>query len=84
MHIRLRDDLAGSHVHTRVFVGPDADHLALAGTTVLRVGEWQALWCALSLGVDLMGAEHITFDHPDADTIVKEINDADQTVQTPA
>lgn len=41
MVVKLISARRGEHVEERVFVGPDADHLAYAGTLTLRVGEWQ-------------------------------------------
>lgn len=52
MIIKLRSELRGNHVHERVFVGPDADHLALAGKLVFHVGEWQSFGAVLLLGAD--------------------------------
>jgi hypothetical protein len=37
-------------VEIRLFTGPDPDHLQLAGTLRLRVGEWQLLGTALLFG----------------------------------
>lgn len=50
MVIKLRSIRRGEHVHEGVFVGPDRDHLAFAGTLILRIGEWQLFEAALSLG----------------------------------
>ena len=50
MIIKLRSERRGAHVHERVFVGPDSDHLALAGVLIFNVGEWQAFGAALGLG----------------------------------
>lgn len=38
--VRYRFAVLGAHVHVRMFVGPDADHLALAGSFVMRDDEW--------------------------------------------
>lgn len=38
--VRYRFKLLGGHVHARVFVGPDGDHLALVGNLVMREEEW--------------------------------------------
>jgi hypothetical protein len=40
MVIKLRERLAGGHVHGDVFMGPDAEHLANCGRLVMRVDEW--------------------------------------------
>jgi hypothetical protein len=41
----------GEHnIHVRLFIGPDSEHLALSGTLVFRVGEWQFFGAALILG----------------------------------
>ena len=50
MIIKLRSERRGAHVHELVFVGPDADHLALAGVLVFDVGQWQLFGAALKLG----------------------------------
>jgi hypothetical protein len=50
MVIRLRDEVRGNRVHSRVYIGPDGEHLQLAGSLVLDVGEWQLLGAALLLG----------------------------------
>jgi len=39
MAIKVRKEILGSHVHLAVFVGPDEDHLALAGRLVMRIEE---------------------------------------------
>lgn len=52
MIIKLKSELLGNHIHERVFVGPDEDHLALAGMLTFHVGEWQLFGAALLLGAD--------------------------------
>ena len=54
MIIKIYSELEGEHVHDRVFVGPDEDHLALAGTLAFRMGEWQSFGAALLLGAERM------------------------------
>ncbi len=54
MIIKMRSMRLGEHVHEQVFVGPDEEHLALAGTLILRMGEWQSLGAALLLGAERM------------------------------
>ena len=65
---KLYSERRGDHVHQRVFAGPDADHLALCGTLVFRIGEWQEFGAALLLGseqtsgqikVVLVGSEEV-------------------------
>ena len=69
MHIRLRSKRKGDHVHTRVFMGEDLDHLALCGTLVLYVGEWQIFGAALSMEAkETLG--QLTFDAPDQNDVV--------------
>lgn len=46
--IRVRYRQAGGHVDARVFVGPDTDHFALAGTLCLREEEWHGFIDGLS------------------------------------
>ena len=69
MHIRLRSERKGEHVHTTVFVGEDANHLANAGDLVLRVGEWQAFGTALRLGAKQMG--DVIVDSPGDENVIK-------------
>jgi len=40
MVIKLKDDLLGSHVLVRVFMGEDKDHLKLTGTLAMNPREW--------------------------------------------
>lgn len=50
MHLKLKAELLGEHVHEHVFVGPDRDHLALAGTLVMDIGQYQLFGAALLMG----------------------------------
>lgn len=52
--IKILSERKGEHVHERVFVGPDRDHLALAGTLVFGIGEWQEFGACLLLGQERM------------------------------
>lgn len=53
--VRLRDEHMDHHrVRQSWFVGPDAEHLQLAGTLVLSVGEWRLLGTALLGGAEIM------------------------------
>lgn len=52
MKIKLQSKRLGHHVHTEVFVGPDWDHLALSGTLIMHVGEWQLFGAAMLLATD--------------------------------
>lgn len=54
MVIKLCSERRGAHAHELVFVGPDADHLALAGVLVLDIGQWQEFGAALGLGASRM------------------------------
>ena len=63
MIIKLRSERRGAHVHERVFVGPDTDHLALAGVLIFDLGQWQAFGAALGLGASRMhGQVKIVFE----------------------
>ena len=63
MIVKLRSERRGAHVHERVFVGPDTDHLALAGVLIFDVGEWQAFGAALGLGASQMhGQIRVVFE----------------------
>ena len=68
MTIKLKSEQKGDHIHERVYVGTDRDHLALAGELVFRVGEWQLFGCALLLGAGQMRGhlEVITEGEPHA------------------
>ncbi len=75
MIIKFRDERKGEHIHSRVFVGPDEDHLALAGTLIMRLGEWQTLGAALLLGAksikkSVVGPAALTVLFPDDEEIV--------------
>lgn len=50
MIVKLRSRRSGIHVIEDVYVGPDAEHLAKAGTLTLDVGQWQIFGAALRLG----------------------------------
>jgi len=63
MIFKLRSERRGAYVHERVIVGPDNDHLALAGTLIFALGEWQAFGAALGLGADQMhGQVKVVFE----------------------
>ena len=55
--IKLRAELLGAHVHVRAFQGLDEDHLALTGTLVKRVGEWQIFACVMRMGAELTNGQ---------------------------
>lgn len=50
----MKTERKGEHVHARIFVGPDLDHLALSGTLVFRLDEWLQFGAALCTGADVM------------------------------
>ena len=54
MIIKLRSERKGDHVHERVFMGVDNDHLKLTGALIMDVGEWQVFGVALMLGAEQM------------------------------
>ena len=53
-NITLRQTRVGERIKTQVHIGPDADHMQLAGTLVLSVGETQVFGAALYAGARLM------------------------------
>ena len=55
--IKLRSKRSGPHVHEDVFVGPDKDHMGLAGRLTFSVGEWQLFGAALKLGASKTGGQ---------------------------
>lgn len=54
---KLRSRRDGKHVEQRVFVGPDLEHLALAGTLRWAIGEWQLFGATLLAGEDVTGRD---------------------------
>ncbi len=70
MIIRMRDERRGDHIHTRVFMGKDEDHLKLTGTLVMDVGEWQLFGAALLIGADQTKG-HLVIHYPDNKKIVE-------------
>lgn len=50
MIFKLRCARVGGHVDTRLFVGPDEDHLALSGRLSLRFDEYQLFLAVMELG----------------------------------
>ena len=75
MIIKLHSERRGEHVHERVFVGWDAEHLALAGTLVLDVGQWQEFGAALMLGAQRMHGR-LRVLSPDDMAVVRSAADA--------
>ena len=69
MIIKLRSERRGEHVHERVFVGPDEDHLALAGTLVFDVGQWQEFGAALMLGAAQMHGNLVVSSPDDMEVV---------------
>lgn len=50
MIIKLRSKRYGEHVHDKVFMGEDAEHLQYVGTLITDVGQWQELGAVMKLG----------------------------------
>mgnify|MGYP001578872877 CR=1 FL=1 len=73
MIIKLRSERRGHHVHERVFVGPDVDHLALAGVLILDVGQWQEFGAALGLGAARMRG-NVTVIHEGSEAVVRPVS----------
>ena len=72
--IKFRDERKGEHVHSRIFMGPDEDHLALTGRLIMRIGEWQLFGAALILGVEEVNRGHperLTLLLPDQQQVVE-------------
>lgn len=69
MIIKLRSERRGAHVHERVFVGPDVDHLALAGVLVFDIGQWQTFGAAIGLGVTRMHGQVMVLYEGDAEVV---------------
>ena len=49
----------GDHIHMRVFLGADEEHLQLTGTLVMDVGQWQLFVAALIHGIEEMRKGHM-------------------------
>ena len=54
MYMVLRSTRRGDLIHERVFMGPDSEPLALTGTLVMDIGQWQEFGAALMLGAQQM------------------------------
>lgn len=63
MHIRVREVQPGSYTKSSIFVGPDKDHLSLAGVLLLSPKEAQLLGAVLFLGSTQN--DRLTVDHFD-------------------
>lgn len=48
--LKFRAKQLGAHMHCSVFVGASVDNLALSGTLVLRVDEWETFAKMIDLG----------------------------------
>ena len=69
MIIKFSDERKGRHIHSRIFMGQDEDHLALTGTLVMDMGEWQVFGAALLIGARGMHG-NLTVEMPDSRDIV--------------
>ena len=68
MYLVLKSDRRGDHIHERVFMGPDAEHLALTGTLIMDVGQWQEFGAALLLGATQMHGNLTVRSEPPTDS----------------
>jgi len=60
VHMRLKVEPCGPHhVRSRVFFGPDSEHLANCGELCFRLEEWKSFQAALILGC---ASPELTFD----------------------
>src|SRR6266536_3314875 len=87
MILKLRDKLLGDHVHVDVFIGPDTEHLAKAGTLVFRVHEWRAFGVMISLGTTPVECPDIRewgrwFEYSNDQRIVGRTEVGDLTIST--
>jgi len=59
--IKLKSAYAdnGRQIDERIFVGPDEEHLQLAGTVTLNPDEWQEFGTALAIGAAQLGGRVI-------------------------
>lgn len=53
-HLKLKSEKKGTHVHVRVFMGVDSDHLQLTGTLFMDVGQWKLFRAALGADGNLV------------------------------
>jgi hypothetical protein len=60
--IKVVSETLGGHVHQRVFVGPDRDHLALAGELVFSEQEARAFEAMLVFGAASSRGAHQFID----------------------
>ena len=72
MIVKFRDEKRGpERIHSRVFIGPDADHLQLAGEIEFsHIGEWQLFGTAILMGSRRMGGQ-LQVEFPDDLEIVR-------------
>lgn len=71
MIIKLRSRADGAHITESVFVGPDKDHLALAGTLRFDLAEWQHFGAALLMGAGNVGSMDIQIVTEGDDEVVR-------------
>jgi hypothetical protein len=70
MIIKVISETLGGHVHERVFVGPDRDHLALAGELVFGEEEAIRFEGLLALAASAShGAHQFIFEAPQGYTV---------------
>jgi len=76
MNIKIRGEVRGNHIRTKIFIGEDAEHLQLAGVLMLRVGEWQLFNVALSMGASNMEG-HLVVECPDDKKVLSDLGESD-------
>jgi len=69
MMFKLHAELKGSHVHVRVFAGPDGDHQALCGELRMLKGEYIAFRDTLCAGVTRSNVEVLCKERPSIESL---------------
>ena len=70
MMLRMQHSQHSDHVHVRVFMGPNADRLALVGVLMMDAGQWQLFGTTVTLGA-IATHGRVRIESPD-DRIVAE------------
>ena len=75
MVIKLCSERAGRLIQETVLIGEDEEHLVIAGTLELTVGEWQTFGCALLLGAgEMAGRLVVRIDQESQDAVLASLD----------
>lgn len=64
--VKLRSRLRGAHRHVSVFMGPDADHLALTGELVMGPADWMIFAAGFAMGARRFTPLTVVFEDDDS------------------